>query len=59
MTRAGKRDIDRDELRGVWERQASDIGLEARALVAEAAGKSSVPVREEAVVEPPAASGRP
>ena len=36
MTRAKKRDIDRGELRGVWERQAADLGLDARALVAEA-----------------------
>ena len=36
MTRAGKRDIDRDELRDVWQRQAADLGLDARALVAEA-----------------------
>ena len=51
MTRAKKRDIDRGELRGVWERQAADLGLDARALVAEAAGKSAVPVRE-AAAEP-------
>ena len=42
MTRAKKRDIDRNELRGVWEKQAAGLGLDARALVAEAAGKSSV-----------------
>ena len=46
MTRAAKRDIDRDELRDVWAKQAADLGLDARALVAEAAGKSSVPIRE-------------
>ena len=46
MTRAAKRDIDRDELRDVWRKQAADLGLDARALVAEAAGKSSVPIRE-------------
>ena len=46
MTRAKKRDIDRGELRGVWERQAADLGLDARALVAGAAGKSSVQERE-------------
>ena len=48
MTRAKKRDIDRSELSGVWERQAADLGLDARALGAEAAGKSAVPVREAA-----------
>ncbi len=46
MTRAKKREIDRGELRGVWERQAADLGLDARGLVAEAAGNSGVPVRE-------------
>ena len=46
MTRAKKRDIDRGELRGVWERQAADLGLDARGLVAEAADNSGVPVRE-------------
>ena len=51
MTRAKKRDIDRGELRGVWERQAADLGLDARGLVAEAAGNSGVPVRE-AAAEP-------
>ena len=27
MTRAAKRDVDRDALRGVWEKQAADLGL--------------------------------
>ena len=40
MTRAAKRDIDRDELRGVWERQAAGLGFDARALVAEAGSKA-------------------
>ena len=57
MTRAGKRDIDRGELRGVWERQAADLGLDARALVAEAAGNSAVPVREAAAPVPDDAGG--
>ena len=43
MTRAAKRDIDRDELRGVWERQAAELGFDARALVAEAASKAAEP----------------
>ena len=51
MTRAKKRDIDRSELSGVWERQAADLGLDARALIAGAAGKSAVAVRE-AAAEP-------
>ena len=56
MTRAKKRDVDRDELRSVWQRQAADLGFDAKALVAEAAGKSAAPVRE-AAVEPIAGPG--
>ena len=40
MTRAAKRDIDRDGLRGVWEKQAAALGFDARALVAEAVEKT-------------------
>ena len=36
MTRAGKRDIDRDELGDVWQKQAAGLGFDAKALVAEA-----------------------
>ena len=57
MTRASKRDIDRDELRGVWQRQAADIGLDAGALVAGAVERSAAPERE-AVAEPASATGR-
>ena len=45
MTRAAKRDIDRGELRGVWERQAADVGFDAKGLVAEAAAKTAAPDR--------------
>ncbi len=56
MTRAKKREVDRGELRSVWQRQASDLGFDApvpdpdpgRALVAEADGKSAVPIRDAA-----------
>ena len=48
MTRAAKRDIDRGELRGVWAKQAADLGFDAKALVAEAAEKSASPARETA-----------
>ena len=41
MTRAAKRDIDRDELRGVWEKQAADLGFDVRGLVADAASKTA------------------
>ena len=37
VSRAAKRDIDRDELTAVWQRQAADLGFDARALTAEAA----------------------
>ena len=36
MTRSAKRDIDRDELTGIWQKQAADLGFDAKALVAEA-----------------------
>ncbi len=48
MTRAAKRDIDREELRDVWARQAAGLGLDAGALVAEAVEKSVAPEREAA-----------
>ncbi len=35
MTRAAKRDIDREELRGLWRQQAADLGFDAKGLVAE------------------------
>ena len=41
MTRAAKRDVDRDALREVWERQAADLGLDARALSQEAASRAA------------------
>ena len=48
MTRAAKRDIDREELRGLWRQQAADLGLDTKALVAEAVEKTAAPVREAA-----------
>ena len=47
MTRAAKRDIDRDELRGVWEKQAAELGFDAKALVVEAASKTVGPAMPE------------
>ena len=35
MTRATKRDVDRDELRRVWQRQAADLGLDVGAFTPE------------------------
>ena len=46
MTRAAKRDIDREELRGLWREQAVDLGFDAKGLVAEAAEKSASPERQ-------------
>ncbi len=57
MTRAKKRDIDRGELRGVWQKQAADLGLDAKELVAEAEGNSAAPVQD-AGVEPAAGPGQ-
>ena len=57
MTRAKKRDIDRDELRSVWQRQAADLGFDARALAAEAMDRSPAADRE-AAVEPASETGR-
>ena len=57
MTRAAKRDIDREELRGVWQKQATDLGLDARALVSQAVENSASPERAMAT-EPPAGTGR-
>ena len=58
MTRAAKRDVDRDELRGVWEKQAADLGFDARALAQETASKAAAPVMQgrEAVPERGAAA---
>ena len=43
MTRAAKRDVDRDALRGVWEKQAADLGFDAVALAAGAASRVATP----------------
>ena len=62
MTRAAKRDIDREELRGVWQRQAAGLGLDAGALVAEAEAKSAAQEREaaaESAAPAPGAAGEP
>ena len=40
MTRSAKRDVDRQALRGIWAEQAHALGFDAKALVAEARGKS-------------------
>ena len=57
MTRAAKRDIDRDELRGVWAKQAADLGLDAGALVASAMERSASPGLE-AAAEPASEVGK-
>ena len=57
MTRAKKRDIDRAELGSVWQRQAADLGLDAKALVAGAVERSG-PAEREAAPEPVSGAGR-
>ncbi len=42
MTRAVKRDVDRDELRESWERQAAGLGFDAKVLVADAVARETV-----------------
>ena len=60
MTRAGKRDIDRDELRDVWQRQAADLGLDARALAADAMERTAGPEMQPApAAVDPAGGNRP
>ena len=56
MTRAVKRDIDRAELRGVWQKQAADLGLDAPVLVSQAVDNSAPFVRARAA-EPAAVPG--
>ena len=58
MTRAAKRDIDREELRGVWQEQAADLGLDARSLVSNAVEISDSPVRQTAAEPAPPFSAR-
>ena len=51
MTRARKRDVDKGALRENWQRQAVELGFDARALVVGATRKTASPERK-AVVEP-------
>jgi len=41
MTRAAKREVDRDALRESWERQAAELGFDARGLAADAVGRTA------------------
>ena len=43
MTRAAKRDVDREALRESWERQAAGLGFDAKALAADAMARESGP----------------
>ena len=47
MTRAAKREVDRDALRGVWVRQAADLGFDAGALAQEAASRAAAPAMQD------------
>ena len=59
MTRAAKRDVDREALRESWEKQAGALGLDARALAANAlsreAGRDAGKEAERAMAAGPAA----
>ena len=46
MTRARKRDVDKAELRGIWEKQAAGLGFDVRALAAEARARGKDASRE-------------
>ena len=52
MTRAHKRDVDKDALRATWRKQAEALGFDARALVADAREKSHVASAGEHSVPP-------
>ena len=41
MTRSHKRDVDKGALAAVWEKQAAELGFDARALVAEALSRTA------------------
>ena len=58
MSRAAKRDIDRGELTGLWQRQGADLGFDAASLAAEAAAKGAAPPGVEREAEPDAERGR-
>ncbi|MXY39270.1 MAG: relaxase domain-containing protein [Rhodospirillaceae bacterium] len=57
MTRAAKRDVDRAGLGAVWERQAADLGFDARALVAEARSRAAGMDRESGQKQIPLTGG--
>ncbi|MYF98129.1 relaxase domain-containing protein, partial [Candidatus Poribacteria bacterium] len=52
MTRAAKRDMDREELADAWQRQAADLGFDAGALVAGAMARSVAQDRDSPHREP-------
>ena len=41
ITRAHKRDVDKSALRGIWEKQAADLGFDSKALMAEATSRAT------------------
>ena len=55
MTRAHKRDVDKEALRGTWARQAADLGFDARALAASAMERSLDEAEKERAGAPEAA----
>ena len=57
MTRAAKRDMDREELADAWQRQAADLGFDAGALVAGAMERSVTKDRDSPHKEPLSSMG--
>ena len=51
MTRAHKREVDREALRGIWEKQASELGLDSKAFVASAAERALHGLKKEGARE--------
>ena len=58
MTRAHKRDVDREALRSHWREQAAELGFDARALVDTALDRSAQPVNAELPLDFPEAAGK-
>ena len=57
MTRAAKRDVDRAALGAVWERQAAELGFDARALMAEARSRAAEMERDSGQMQLPLSGG--
>ena len=58
MTRARKRDVDKAELRGIWEKQTAGLGFDAKALASEAMAMAKDAGREGNIEVPEASRDR-